>query len=305
MNILVTGGTGFVGREIVRQLRISGHRSFLLVRDAESRTTKEVAFRHGAKLRAGNILDPASLRSACAGVDAIIHLVGIISELGAQNFENVHARGTRNMVFAAQNAGIRRFLHMSALGTLSDARSRYHQSKWKAEEQVRRSGLAWTIFRPSIIYGPGDGFVGLFAKMIRFSPVVPVIGRGRTRFQPVPVRSVGLAFVKALSEPRAIGETYDLCGGETLTFNAMVDQIMAVMQKRRFRLHIPFGIARCQAAFLEVTFPWLLHKAPPLNRDQLIMLQEDNLGNGSRANELFGLKPVSFRDGIGYLKRDA
>ncbi|MGD0615515.1 MAG: NAD(P)H-binding protein, partial [Verrucomicrobiota bacterium] len=206
--------------------------------------------------------------------------------------------GTRNVVFAAQDANVKQFVHMSALGARSGARSRYHQSKWEAEEQVRRSGLGWTIFRPSIIYGPGDGFVNLFAKIIRFSPVVPVMGSGRTKFQPVSAKAVGAAFVKALSEPRAIGETCDLCGPQVFTFDELVDQILAVMQRRRLKLHVPPGIARCQAVILEFVFARLLQEAPPLNRDQLIMLQEDNVGNPQPANELFGLKPVSFREGI-------
>jgi NADH dehydrogenase len=305
MNVLVTGGTGFVGREIVRQLRISGHRIHLLSRSTESRATQEVASRYGAKIHAGNVLDRASLQSACAGVDGIIHLVGIISEVGDQTFENIHEQGTRNIVFAAKDAGVRSFVHMSALGTRPNARSRYHQSKWEAEERVRRSSLGWTLFRPSIIYGPGDGFVNLFAKIIRFSPLVPVIGLGKTRFQPVPVRSVASAFVKALTEPRAIGETCDLCGPETFSLDEIVDQILGVMRRRRLKFHISFGVARRLAAFLEFVFPRLLHKAPPLNCDQLIMLEEDCMGDGSPANQMFGLKPVLFREGIAaYLKRD-
>lgn len=303
MNVLVTGGTGFVGREIVRQLRITGHRIHLLARNPQSRVTREVVDSYSAKVFPGNVLDPASLRSACAGQDAVIHLVGIISEISDQTFENVHVRGTQNMVFAAQDANVRRFIHMSALGTRPDARSRYHQSKWAAEERVRRSGLGWTIFRPSIIYGPGDGFVNLLAKMIRFSPVVPVIGSGQTKFQPVAVKSVASAFVKALTESRAIGETYDLCGPETLTLNEMLDQILAVMGKRRLKLHVPPALARGQAAFLELIFARLLRRPPPLNRDQLIMLKEDNVGKPQPANELFGLKPISFSEGIaGFLK---
>jgi NADH dehydrogenase len=298
MNVLVTGGTGFVGREVVRQLRNSGHRVYLLARDPESRGTRDVSLQYGAKVRPGNVLDPASLKAACDGMEAIIHLVGIISEVGDQTFENVHGHGTQNMIFAAQDAKVRRFVHMSALGTRPNAASRYHQSKWSAEERVRRSGLGWTIFRPSIIYGPGDGFVNLFATISRLSPVVPVIGSGRARFQPVPVKIVGAAFVKALLQPEAVGETYDLCGDESLTLNEIVDEILAVTKRRRLKLHVPTGLAWLQAALLEAIFPRLLRRAPPLNRDQLTMLREDNTGDGQFANAVFGLKPGSFREGI-------
>ena len=168
----------------------AGHRVHLLARSPESPATREVAHRYSAKVHPGNVLDAASLRGAFTGMDAVIHLVGIISEVGDQTFENVHVRGTRNMVFAAQDADVRRFPPHERLGTRPDARSRYHQTKWAAEDCVRRSGLDWTIFRPSLIYGPGDGFVNLFAKIIRFSPVVPLLGSRSAQFQPVSVKSV-------------------------------------------------------------------------------------------------------------------
>jgi uncharacterized protein YbjT (DUF2867 family) len=306
MNVLITGGTGFVGREIARQLHNLGHRGHLLARDELSRKTQEVARLSGAKVIPGNVLDAGSLKNVCAGVEAVIHLAGIISEAGGQTFENVHVQGTQNVLSAAQKAGVKRFIHMSALGTRPDAASRYHQSKWAAEEKVRRSGLGWTIFRPSIIYGPGDGFVNLFAKIIRFSPVVPVIGGGRTKFQPLPVKSVAAAVVGAFTGPHTIGETYDLCGEETLALSEMVDQILAVMRRKRLKIFVPDGIARIQAAFLEMVYPRLLHRAPPLNRDQILMLREDNVGSAEPAQTIFGLKPVPFREGIAaYLKGDA
>jgi len=202
------------------------------------------------------------------------------------------------MLAAARQAGVKRFIHMSALGTRPNAVSRYHQSKWAAEEAVRHSGLEFTIFRPSLIYGPRDQFVNLFAKIIRLSPVVPIIGSRSARFAPVAVETVGKAFVSSVSEPKSVGQTYDLCGLETFTLSGLIDQILEVMQRKRMKLHVPAGLARCQAALLEFIFPQLLRKAPPLNRDQLIMLQEDNVGNAERANELFGLKAASFREGI-------
>ncbi len=294
MNVLVTGGTGFVGGHIVHELQRVGHRVYLLTRNPHSRSALET----GAEIRVGNILDATSLARACDGMDAVIHLVGIISEVGEQTFENVHTRGTEIIVSAAKKAGVKRFVHMSALGTRPNAVARYHKSKWDAEEIVRASGLDWTIFRPSIIYGPGDGFVNLFAKMIRRSPIVPIIGSGRSKLQPVPVESVASAFVKSLGETRAIEQTYDLCGEGTFTFNELIDEILKVIQRRRFKLHIPLAVARCQAAFLEFLFARLLRRAPPLNRDQIIMLQEDNVGNPGPTNALFGLKPTSFREAI-------
>jgi NADH dehydrogenase len=301
--VLVTGGTGFVGTEIVRHLSAAGHRIFLLARNPQSPRSREFAARFNAKLKAGNILDPDSLTSTCSEMDAVIHLVGIISEIRDQTFERVHTGGTRNIVAAAKAAGVRRFIHMSALGSRPGAVARYHRSKWAAEEVVRGCGLDWTVFRPSIIYGPGDGFVNLFARISRFSPVVPIMGSGRSRFRPLPVTSVARAFVGSLEESRAIGETFDLCGNEILTLEEIIDAILRVTGRRRLKLHVPLAIARVQAAFLEFIYPRLFGKAPPLNRDQIVMLQEDHPGDGRPAAELFRLPTHSFHGEITHFLR--
>jgi NADH dehydrogenase len=303
MKVFVTGATGFVGEEIVRQLDRTGHSARMLVRDNRVDETRE---RTGVEIHVGNILDAESLRGALKGMDAMIHLVGIISEVGESTFENIHVRGTRNVVAAARQQGVKRLVHMSALGTRSNAISRYHQTKWDGEEIVRGSGLDYTIFRPSLIFGPRDMFVNLFAKIIRFSPVVPIFGRRDANFQPVAIETVADAFVKSLTEVRAIGQTFDLAGPEVFTLAEVIDQILAVMRRTRLKVPIPVAVARPQARFLEFLFPKILGKAPPLNRDQLIMLQEDNVGNAQPANELFVLEPVPFRDRIArYLDHDA
>jgi uncharacterized protein YbjT (DUF2867 family) len=306
MKVFVTGASGFVGREILRQLHAAEHSVRILARDRRSLRVHKAEAGHRVEIHPGNVLHAPSLDGAMAGCDAVVHLIGIISEVGESTFENVHRRGTENMVAGARNAGVKRFLHMSALGTRANAVSRYHQSKWAAEEIVRRSGLDFTIFRPSIIYGPEDQFVNLFARMSRFSPVLPVMGSGRGRFQPVPVADVATCFIRALTEPKSIGQTFDLCGAEIFTLAEVLGQILSVTGRKRWKLRLPLSVARWQAALLEFIFPRLLGKPPPLNRDQLVMLEEDNLGNPEPANDLFGLRPIAFREGITrYLKRDA
>src|SRR5947207_11117790 len=165
MKIFITGGTGFVGREIVRQLHEEGRTIRLLARNADSERVQEMISRYRVEVHTGNVLDAASLAGALEGMHAVIHLVGIISEIGESTFENIHTLGTQNILAATRDAGIERFVHMSALGVRPGSISRYHQSKWAAEEEVRQSDLDYTIFRPSLIYGPEDQFVNLFAQI--------------------------------------------------------------------------------------------------------------------------------------------
>jgi len=296
MKVFLTGGTGFVGREILHQLHTANHNIRLLARNPGSAALRELRARYNVEPVAGDVTDAQSLSGALTGCDAVIHLVGIISEVGNQTFENIHVRGTENVVRAAQTTGIRRYLHMSALGTQLNARARYHQSKWAAEQLVRNSGLDWTIFRPSIIYGPGDQFVNMYLDMARFSPVLPVIGGHKTKFQPVAVQDVATCFVKALTEPRAIGRTFDLCGPDTFTLEEILRTALAVTGRRRLIVRIPYALARMQAALFEFIYPRMFGKAPPLNRDQLLMLQQDNVGNPQDAIEILGLKPRRFAE---------
>src|SRR4030095_16160378 len=169
----------------------------------------------------GDVLDPASLAPALSGRDAVVHLVGIIHEKGAQTFERMHREAVENVIAAMKDAGIRRLLHMSAMGTSDDSPSEYGRTKAAGERAARESGLDWTIFRPSIIFGPGDGFVSLLAPIVAQTPLfVPVIGRGETKFQPVSVYDVARVFGDALDRPDAtVGKTVEVGGPEVFTLN--------------------------------------------------------------------------------------
>jgi NADH dehydrogenase len=204
---------------------------------------------------------------------------------------------TQTVLAAARASGVKRIIHMSALGARAGARSRYHQTKWTAEELVRGCGLNWTIFRPSVIYGREDGFVNLLAKICRWSPVIPVFGPGTNQLQPVAVEDVAHCFVEALSKRETLGQTMDLCGTERLSMDELCRVILQVTRRRRPLIHIPMLVGRLQAALMEVCFG-VLGMASPLTRDQLLMLEEDNVGEPAEVMRLFGFAPEKFATGI-------
>lgn len=296
--VLVTGATGFVGREVVRQLRAHGHTVRALVRRPRSAVAETLVQTAGVELAPGDILDPEAVRTAMAGTQAVVHLVGIIREFGNQTFENMHIRATRHVVEAATTAGVQRLVHISAIGTRPDAPARYHRTKWQAEELVRHSGLPWVILRPSLIYGPGDQFINLFARISRWSPVLPLLGRRTTLFQPVFVRIVGRCVAGALTHPDTPRRILDVCGPERLTLEAILRTLLAALNRRRLLLPIPLPLARLTATLLEFFCPTVLRRPPPLNRDQLLMLGEDNIGDPEPIQQLFNLTQPTFRQGL-------
>jgi uncharacterized protein YbjT (DUF2867 family) len=294
MKVLVTGGSGFVGRRVVAALVASGHSVRVLARGTRARMD-------GVESVQASVLEPAGLREACRGCEAVVHLVGIISEVGDQTYERVHVDGTRHLLESARAAGVRRWVQMSALGARADGRARYQRTKAAAEALVRSSGLDWTILRPSIVYGVGDGFVNFFERMSRWSPVLPLIGGGRMQFQPIPVDAVARCFAEALVRPVTIGGTYDLCGLERVTLREVMEAILRVTGRRRWLLTVPWVVAGLQASVAEWVFGTVLRRPPPLNHDQLRMLLEDNVGDPGPMQRDLGVEPGVFREGLGFL----
>jgi NADH dehydrogenase len=290
--VFVTGATGFVGRAVIQALRTEGYMVRCLVRRGSERDLHGL----GAIERVeGDVTVPESLEPAISGCDTAIHLVGIIREHPTRRitFERVHVAGTMNVVDAAARAGVRRFLHMSALGTRAGARSRYHRTKWAAEETVRGSALPWTIFRPSIIYGRGDEFVTMLAGMVRRLPVVPVIGDGTQRLQPIPVEQVADSFARAIDTPAAVKQTFEVGGPDAVTMVQLLDEIGAALGRRRVRkAHLPLGLMRSMSAFL--------HRVPsfPVTPDQLRMLEENNTCDPTAFFTTLGLTPIPLAAGL-------
>ncbi len=297
MKVLVTGGTGFVGTSVVNRLLQRGHAVAVLARDPRKTRNR---YNHAVEAVSGDVLDPASLATAAAGRDAVVHLVGIISEKGVQTFDRMHREATENVVAAAKAAGVKRYLHMSAMGSGEDSPSEYGKTKAAGEKAVRASGLDWTIFRPSIIFGPGDGFVGLLAPIVRSNPgFIPVIGPGTTRFMPVAASDVARVFADALEKPETIGRTFEVGGPQTLTLNDIYREIAAAVGRPGKRLvHFPLWYGRILAR----GFEWLARRgvfsSPPLTRDQLRSLTRDNAADVAETVAVFGTDWKNYRTGI-------
>jgi uncharacterized protein YbjT (DUF2867 family) len=290
--ILITGGTGFVGSELRKHLE--GRRIRLLARDPNS-----VDAEAGTELVAGDILQPETLAPAMDGVDTVIHLVAIIEESGSSTFDRVIRQGTENVVRSASSAGIKRFINMSAMGAQANPAFPYLNAKWQAEEAVRSSGIPFTIFRPSVIFGPGDGFINVLADLVRKAPVIPVVGQGTSKFHPVAVADVADAFRAALDDPGSVGETYELGGGAIYTYEQMLDAIAAELGKSKRKVHVPVGLMKSVVA-LSGPLPKSLR--PPVTREQLNMLSLDNCTDRSATERLIQRAPVSLVDGIGYIR---
>jgi NADH dehydrogenase len=315
--ILVTGGTGFVGREVVRQLHEAGYTVRVLVRNTSH--YEAWAKYLGVQLWRGDVTKRESLRGACEGVSAVVHLVGIIVGTWRQNFQQAHVLGTKNILEEAKSAGVKRFLHMSALGTRPHGASRYHQTKWDAEEVVRGSDLAWTIFRPSLIYGPGGHFENILSMLLK-TPVVgwifPCIEGGKTIMQPVAVDEVAQAFVHSIGLPSTIGKTIDLVGPK-ITLRKMIVEIATAIgfeptiTERPFDsaiFHLPWWIMTRPKPILfpfpkEISYfcSTILEFIPGLNlinRDHVTMLLEDQFGDASVEEKILRIKPRPFSEGI-------
>jgi uncharacterized protein YbjT (DUF2867 family) len=287
MKILVTGGTGFVGPKVVHALRARGHDVRALVRDPRRARTLEA---WGCELVEGDVTDPGSLRAAVDGCEVVVHLVAIIAGK-PEDFERVMTGGTRNLVAAAREAGVRRFVLMSALGVREETKDLvpYYRAKWDMEQEILGSGLEYVVFRPSFVFGRDGGVLPTFIRQVRWSPVTPVLGPGTTRLQPIWVEDVGSFFAASVDLPAAANRTFELGGPDAVTWNELYERIKRVLGARRATVHVPFGIVRVGAAAVE-----RLPKAP-VTRDQLTMLEHsgDNVCDIGPAVETLGVTPVS------------
>ena len=302
--VLVTGASGFVGSHVVPELISGGHQVLALVRSgAAGRQVLErlpVAARDRVDVRTGEVNDPAGLGPALAGADGIVHLVALARDRSAgRELERVNVEGTRNVINAAETAGIRRLVHLGALGVVDDPRLHYASSKARAEQLVRGSALDWTILKPSLMWGERDGFFNIVAGLVRISPgVVPVPGDGRTRFQPLAVSDGAVAIRWSIERPATIGASYDLGGPRYWTYREITQEVLRGMGRRRLVVPVPVPLILLVAGTAEkLRIPF------PVATDQLRQLELDNVGPLGAYEAAFGIAPSEMAGNLGYLAR--
>lgn len=287
--VAIFGGTGFIGRYVVRELARRGWRINVATRDPQRCRHLQPMGTVGQIVPVfANIRDEASTVAACRGADYVINLVGILYESGAQKFDTVQAEGAARVARAAAQAGAERMIHISAIGADPQSPSDYARSKAAGEAAVREAMPGATILRPSIVFGPEDGFFNLFAGLARLFPVLPLMGGGHTRFQPVYVGDVADAVMACLDDKATAGKTFELGGPRVYTFKQLLEMILAETRRKRLLVPVPWPIARVQAKVLQL-FP-----KPLLTTDQLVQLERDNVvGDDAATFADLGIEPTA------------
>ncbi len=268
----VLGGSGFIGRYVVKRLAARGAVIAVGCRNAERAKFLKPMGNVGqiATLEVG-IGDEKALSSFLAGNIWLVNAVGILAERGRQRFDLVHRAGPALLARLARAAGIERFVHLSAIGADARSPSAYARSKAEGEAAVLEHFPTATILRPSVVFGPEDQLFNRLAEMALYSPALPLIGGGETRFQPVHVGDVAEAVVRCLEDPVTEGRTYELGGPTIYTFREIVELVLAEIHRKRFLVAVPFGLAAFQAKLLSPL------PSPPLTEDQVLLLQRDNV----------------------------
>src|SRR6516164_9830262 len=271
--ITVFGGTGFIGRHLVALLLHSGATVRVAVRHP-GRATVAVEATNSPEIVQADIHDETSVGSAIVGANAVINLVGILSETATQTYRTIHVEGARRVALAAQRQGVTRLIHLSALGASLASPAISDRTKAEGEHAVREVFPKATIVRPSLTYGEDDHFFSRFASMIGSSPILPLIGGGTTKFQPVFVDDVTAGLLELLKRSDTAGSTYEFGGPQVHSFKDLLELLLTALNRQRVLLPIPFALAEMQAGLLE------LLPNPPLTRDQVRLLRTDKVVTG-------------------------
>jgi uncharacterized protein YbjT (DUF2867 family) len=286
VKVLVTGGTGFVGPKVVKAIVDAGHDVRALVRSPKSGANAAAL---GAEPVEGDVADAASLRVAVEGVEAVVHLVAI-RQGRPEQFEQIMVEGTRDLLTAAKEAGVKRFVQMSALGTTEETKDLvpYYGAKWQQEQDVKASGLDHVIFRPCFAFGRDGGIVPTFRRIAKVAPVTPIPGSGKQRIQPIWIDDVAAYFARGLELPEAANRTFELGGPDTVTWNEFWARLKRALGVRRPTVHMPMPFMRVNAVVTE-----RLPGNIPLTRDLLKMLEaDDNVVTNDDAVQTFKLPLV-------------
>jgi uncharacterized protein YbjT (DUF2867 family) len=292
--VTVFGGSGFIGTQVVRALAKRG----LRVRAAVRRPWRGYRLRMlgdvgQIEVAQANLRVPSSVERALDGAEACVNLVGVIAERGRQGFQSVHAMGAQTVAEAAARAGVRRLVQISALGASADAGSKYARSKAAGEAAARAAMPAAVILRPSIVFGPEDAFFNRFARMATLSPVLPLIGGGQTRFQPVFVGDVADAVVGGLLDEGTSGQTFELGGPGVFTFGALMRLMLKEIGRNALLIPVPFPVARLIGAAGDLQ---AMVTAPVLTSDQVAQLRTDNVvSDGALGLSALGVAPTALQ----------
>jgi NADH dehydrogenase len=280
--VTVFGGSGFVGSQVVRALAKRGFRVRVAVRQPHLAHKMRLLGDVGqVQVVQANVRDAASVARALEGAQACVNLVGVLYEAGPNTFQAVHVEAAGLVAHAAKAAGATRFVHMSALGADAGSSSNYARTKAEGEAAVRAAFPGAIVLRPSVMFGPGDDFLNKFAQMAAMSPVLPLVGGGENRLQPVFVTDVARALVNALADPAAAGQTYELGGAGVFSMREVMELILDVTGRKRMLLPMPYGVAAMIGAVSEILT--LTPVPPPITRDQVELLKTDNVVGGQYA----------------------
>lgn len=295
--VLLIGGTGYVGDVMRNRIRDAGYTVKLLTRSSRDHARWES---EGFQPVTGDVTDADSLVRAMSGVDAVINLVAVIKEKGDVTFERMNYQGSVNVANAARQSGVNRLIQMSALGAGNLPDYPYHFTKWRAENHIKDLNLQWTIFRPSIIFGPGDKeqFVGQLADVVKMAPVIPVIGDGKSMFQPIHLNDVSDSFIKALADPSTACQTYEIAGPEKMSYEEILDEITRTLGKNKPKIHMPPALMQVAVSIMN-PLPLI---EPPVTKQQLSMLKLDNTTDHNAAPDLVGHDLTPLRGNIGYVR---
>jgi NADH dehydrogenase len=287
--ILVTGGTGFVGSHIVKRLALEKIKTRCLVRKGSNVKRLEEL---GIELAYGDLTDKESLKKALAGVQTVIHLIGIIVERKGVTFEIIHTQGTTALVEACKDEGVRRFIYVSALGAREYARSRYHITKWEAEQAIIKSGMEYVIFRPSIMIGEGGEFITMLSGIIQQAPVIPVLG-AKSKLQPIYVQNTADCVLRSLAQPKIANRIFEIGGPDKMTYVELYLRLAEVLEIKKPVVEIPVWLVWPAVYILERVM-----EKPTLTTQQLMMLQEDNICDINEMQEAFGLRLMPFGEAL-------